>query len=363
MLQKRNFFRQTDLKWYQLKEYPVLLIPIKSFKGSYQGYLLIYLGDNPPKSLSDNDREQLLDYATTSLALWFQRKYSIIETEMRLRADFILTLAKGLVDSWGVAMEQAKLMGYDLAIPYVCIVGFPKNINDLVQQQNPAQDLNSALMQKTILSIENQINSVGEIYGKKTLFTYYQDKFIIYLEPSDMEVKKEIDSFLNLVEEKLQNILPDIDIAWGIDDEPKLKEFQKSFNNAQIALNIGLQQKDARQRFTITNVGLYKVLLSLNNNPDVENLISSTIGKLIDHDQHRNSELVKTLSFYIQNQGQISQTARDLYIHRQSLLYRIQKVESLTGLSLRHPDDFLTLNLCLKLLMMGIGDSKVNTNE
>src|SRR5690606_17413728 len=108
-------------------------------------------------------------------------------------------------------------------------------------------------------------------------------------------------------------------------------------------------------------VGLYKVLLSLIDNFDMENLISSTIGKLIDHDQNRSSDLVKTLSIYIQNQGAISQTARDLYIHRQSLLYRIQKIESLTGLSLDHPDDFLTLNLCLKFWTMGMTNNKKKT--
>jgi PucR family transcriptional regulator, purine catabolism regulatory protein len=358
MLQKQNYFTEIHPKWYRLKEYPVLLIPIQSIKSSFHGYLLMYPEDFPPQDFSNNEVEQLINYAATSLALWFQREYSIIETEMRLRGDFVLTLAKGLVDSWDMAIPQAKLMGYDLTLPYVCMVGLPKNINDLVQLQNPNQDFNSDLMHRTILSIENQINCAGEFYRRKTLFTYYQDKFIIYLEPSAEDVKKGIDSFLNLAEEKLQNLLPGIEIAWGIDDQPKLKEFQKSFNNAQIALNIGLQQKDIRQRFTFSNVGLYKVLLSLNHNPDMENLISSTIGKLIEHDQHRSSDLVKTLSIYIQNQGKISQTARDLYIHRQSLLYRIQKIESLTGLSLDHPDDFLTLNLSLKFWTMGISEKK-----
>lgn len=363
MLQKQNYFTKIHPKWYRLKESQVLLIPIQSFKSSFQGYLLMYPGNIPPELFSNNGVEQLLDYAATSLALWFQQEYSIIETEMRLRGDFVLTLAKGLVDSWDMAIPQARSMGYDLTIPYVCVVGLPKYINELVQQQNPAQDINSDIMHRTILSVENQINFAGEIYSKKTLFTYYQDKFIIYLEPSVEDVKKGIDSFLNLAEEKLRNHLPGIEIAWGIDDQPKLKEFQKSFNNAQIALNIGLQQKDERQRFTFSNVGLYKVLLSLNHNPDMENLITSTIGKLIEHDQHRSSDLVKTLSSYIQNLGNISQTARDLYIHRQSLLYRKQKIESLTGLSLDHPDDFLTLNLCLKYRTMGINDSKINTHE
>lgn len=357
-LQQQNYFTKIHPKWYQLKEYPVLLIPIQSIKSLSQGYLLINPEDISPESFLNNEVDLLLDYATTSLALWFQQEYSIIETEMRLRGDFVLTLVKGLEDSWEKAIPQAASMGYDLTIPYVCMVGLPKNINELVQQQNPDQDLNSDLIDRTILSVEKQINYAGEFYRKKILFTYHQDKFIIFLEPLVEDVKKGINSFLNLAEEKLQHLLPGIEIAWGVDDQPKLKEFQKSFNNAQIALNIGLQQKDVRQRFTFSNVGLYKVLLSLHNNPDMENLISSTIGKLIEHDQHRSSDLVKTLSIYIQNQGKISQTARDLYIHRQSLLYRIQKIESLTGLSLDHPDDLLTLNLSSKFWAMGISNNK-----
>jgi PucR family transcriptional regulator, purine catabolism regulatory protein len=363
MLQLQKYFTKVHPKWYRLTAHPVLLIPIQSIKNTFQGYLLMYPQDILPESVQDHEVEQLLDYASTSLALWFQREYSIIETEMRLRGDFILTLAKGLIDSWDMAVQQAKSMGYHLTIPYVCMIGLPKNMNELIGQQNPDQDLNDDVIQRTILSIENQIYSTGDTYRKKTLFTYYQDKFIIYLEPSDVDIKKGIDSFLDLAEEKLQNLLPGIEIAWGIDDQPKLQEFHKSFNNAQIALNIGLQQKDVRQRYTFSNVGLYKVLLSLNHNPDMKNLISSTIGKLIEHDQHRSSDLIKTLSIYIQNLGNTSQTARDLYIHRQSLLYRIQKIESLTGLSLDHPDDFLTLNLSLKFWTMGMSDSKTTKRE
>ncbi|MDQ7860980.1 helix-turn-helix domain-containing protein [Peribacillus frigoritolerans] len=42
-------------------------------------------------------------------------------------------------------------------------------------------------------------------------------------------------------------------------------------------------------------------------------------------------DLIHTLTFYIRNQGNVSQTARTLHIHRHTLLYRLKKIETLTG--------------------------------
>lgn len=361
-LNRRNIAEEVHPALYHLKGSSLYLMPIQSFRGSYQGYLLLDSGDEPLASFMSRKTELLLDYAATSLALWFQRTNTIIKAETAFRADFVLELATKQPDSWDVAARQAESMGYDVEKPYVCMVGLLKNVNDLVKKQGANHDAANDLRHRTLLSLENQINNTATIYRKKAMYTYYQDKFIIYLEPQEKsgDIDKGIHAFLDLAEEKLQHILPGVDIVWGIDDEPKVKNFQKSFHNAQAALNIGLQQKDERKRFTITNVSLYKVLLTLQDSPDVEKLIAATIGKLVKHDKEKNAELVKTLSSYIENLGNISQTARELYIHRQSLLYRITQIEKITGLSLRHSDDFLTLSLSLKFWTMGTKNEAVH---
>jgi len=56
-----------------------------------------------------------------------------------------------------------------------------------------------------------------------------------------------------------------------------------------------------------------------------------SIGKLFEQDEDRGAELFHTLTIYIRNHGNVSQAARALNLHRQSLLYRLKKIEMLTG--------------------------------
>ena len=60
-------------------------------------------------------------------------------------------------------------------------------------------------------------------------------------------------------------------------------------------------------------------------------------------------DLVGTLIEFIRNNGNTSLTARNLHLNRQSLLYRLKKIESLTGMSLSERKDLLLLELFTRI--------------
>ena len=59
--------------------------------------------------------------------------------------------------------------------------------------------------------------------------------------------------------------------------------------------------------------------------------------------------LLKTLTEFIRTNYNTSQTARNLHIHRQSLLYRLEKIETLTNLSLDRHDDLFILEVFTRI--------------
>lgn len=68
---------------------------------------------------------------------------------------------------------------------------------------------------------------------------------------------------------------------------------------------------------------------------------------LVDYDRERGSDLVKTLSVYFDAGANASETADRLFLHRNSLLYRLERIGELTGLDLKDPDARLALQLGL----------------
>lgn len=78
-------------------------------------------------------------------------------------------------------------------------------------------------------------------------------------------------------------------------------------------------------------------------------LESESIRILRQYDTQRGTEYLKTLEAYLRNEMSISRTSEALYIHRSSLLKRLDKILRLTGLDLENPDTRLYLRLFFRL--------------
>jgi len=76
------------------------------------------------------------------------------------------------------------------------------------------------------------------------------------------------------------------------------------------------------------------------------------VEPLVEHDLKRRSDLVKTLKVYLDAGANASEAADRLFLHRNSMLYRLSRVEKLTGLNLKNPRARLALQL--GLLKVGV---------
>src|SRR5699024_1215335 len=86
-----------------------------------QGYFIVYLRH---AKLLTSIAYQIMESLTAATALWISREDAIVQTELRLRNEFIWGLAKTpQVTSDENLLSRAKLFGYQLSVPYLCIVG------------------------------------------------------------------------------------------------------------------------------------------------------------------------------------------------------------------------------------------------
>ena len=102
-------------------------------------------------------------------------------------------------------------------------------------------------------------------------------------------------------------------------------------------------------------MGVYQLLTELEDLPNVQRYCSQIIGPLVEYDESHNSNLVHTIDAYYGHHGNISQTAETLFIHRNTLLYRLDRIQALTGQKLDDPDERLALQLALKLWQISPG--------
>lgn len=352
-----------DESWITDLDDSIMKFTIQASNKIYGFFILSMPQTMSQESFYTIGEEYLLEHAVTAAALWFQRENAIQETELRIKDDFVWSLAKGEINSWDTVLSRAKYLNYNVSRPYVCILGIPENLEIVYKKTKNAQISYDQWMHNMVRSMEEQLIHAGEAVCRQTMTTYHRDRFIIFLEVPLGQVNDTVKDYLDHVERKIQDLLPDIILSWGIgENHAGVRTFQESYNDARIALEIGTRQKGPGHRSTYANTGIYRALLSLANSPEMQELTLSSIGALIDYDQQRGLDLVNTLITYIRTQGNVSHTSRILSLHRQSLLYRLRKIESLTGRSLEDPDDLFLLDLSVKLWMTGMMNNN-HTNE
>lgn len=81
-----------------------------------------------------------------------------------------------------------------------------------------------------------------------------------------------------------------------------------------------------------------------------ETLFSQGLRAMLEHDRRKSGEYIKTLDTYLQNEMSVTKTAKALYIHRSSLLKRLDSIQRLLGDDLSNPEHRLYYRLCLSLL-------------
>ncbi|WP_404332783.1 PucR family transcriptional regulator [Mesobacillus maritimus] len=333
----------------------VLQLPIIQVSGDVQGYLFLITTQHISKdSFLTNYVVAVLEHATTTISLWYSRKNAIEETKMRLRSDFVLELAEGNILSWDQANSRARLLGYNLRLPYFCIVGYPENLRKVFEKRKKQTGSFEDWLESMIRYIEEEILYAAQSLKREIMMTYHEGHLILFIENAPGQKNENPTAFLDLIERRLRNLLPDVVLSWGIGNyHENLGGFKQSYYNANLALKLGRQKNGPGNRTFHEHTRIDRILLSIANNPEMKEIIFATIDPLIQYDKQRSMDLIGTLNMYNRCHGNVSQTARFLNLHRQSLLYRLRKIESLTGLSIVDPDDLFLLDLCIKIWKLG----------
>lgn len=100
------------------------------------------------------------------------------------------------------------------------------------------------------------------------------------------------------------------------------------------------------------DLGIYRLLYPLWQSDELASFAGEVLGGLIAYDEKRGGGLVQTLEAYLDLGGGMQEIADRLYIHRNSLIYRLRRIEELTGRTLADPHDRLLLHLALKVRQM-----------
>lgn len=129
--------------------------------------------------------------------------------------------------------------------------------------------------------------------------------------------------------------------------------FNKGFRHVHVSYEeatkaLLLKELMASSLVFYEELGVYQILLSLREEGMLKSYVYRHLGPLIEEDQMKKSDLLTTLSVFLEQNGSKKLAADKLHIVRQSLYYRLEKIEELLGKDFMTPDKRLALQLAIK---------------
>lgn len=196
----------------------------------------------------------------------------------------------------------------------------------------------------------NALDNVRNLLGNraKDFVTAVDEKNIIVvkeLEPSDGHVELEKTAqnlYTLLLEDGEEGVL----IAYGtiVND---IKEVSKSYKEAKLALDVGKIFFGDRSVIAYSTLGIGRLIYQLPI-PLCKMFIREIFeGKSPDD---FDEETLTTINKFFENNLNVSETSRQLYIHRNTLVYRLDKLQKSTGLDLRVFEDAITFKIALMVV-------------
>ena len=121
-----------------------------------------------------------------------------------------------------------------------------------------------------------------------------------------------------------------------------------------MALEIGHRIHGPSAVSTFEGTGTYKLLFRvLQKNPEeLEAFYAETLQPIVAYDSRYGTELVQTLITYLGNDASTARTAGDLFAHRHTIRYRLDRVGELTGLEVDKSEDCERLTLGIKAMQL-----------
>ena len=127
-----------------------------------------------------------------------------------------------------------------------------------------------------------------------------------------------------------------------------IKSLKTSYKQAYNLINTYEYDKEKNIYF-YDDMGVYKVLYEIRNNQVIKDYITDTIQNVYDYDQLNGTDYINTLRLYLKYNGAVNELSEKLFVHRNTINYRIKKIEKITNNNLSDFNTRLEFAIAIKL--------------
>lgn len=296
------------------------------------------------RPLEDVDAS-IIGASTSAISIEVLKKLSVREVESRYKQEFLDDLLSRSKERKAKAIERAVVFNLPENLRYTVMVIKIKGLSSGIKK-NEDQQVKEILI-RIVNLIEKQI---GE-YEFKGIVAGSVDSIKILLSSKDN--KKFFNNLNDLCNSIDKNIFSkfesSVDFRMGIGRSyDELRLAYRSYIDAVDAINTGEILNESRNTY-FENLGIYKIFCQEHLAEELERFYCYTIESIVEYDKRKSTELIKTLEAYFSCNGNLKKMSKMLFTHYNTISYRINRIEEITGISLENANERLSLEIALKI--------------
>ncbi|ATW24860.1 PucR family transcriptional regulator [Candidatus Formimonas warabiya] len=305
-------------------------------KGKSQGNILLLKND---RDFDKNDFN-ILDYAASACAVEVQRIKSIIDINRKYRTSFLESFLHGKY-SWEEAKFQAGQLDFEIPNDGMVVIISFDNMSNELHEINFINDIDYL---------------ITKIFGRQTVFGLVENKHFVLFIPNDLD---KYSSLLNKIYHEVINVLKVTNIIIGLGRPATFQDVAKSYEEAKIAIQIGSCLDLNPRIYYFHELGFFRILKV---SQEVNQYYEDYLKPLTKQSGESDVDLLETLECFFESGCNYRETAKKMFMHPNTVRYRISVIEKLCRVNLKLASDRLNMEIALKLLPLISAKNKGKLN-
>lgn len=296
-------------------------------KNLARGYLSV-VGASADIDTLDN---LVLEQGATTYAMAMSRAKAVSETTKRLRGDFIDAVLGGAIMP-AELKRQANRLGHNIQAPHSALVFAWADGPDRPSQRR----------------LETMISGEIGLGRYSALVRLDENEIVAFIRLDSPDSPQEARDLAEGVFEQATSENYADHLLCGIGRPAiSVKDWSTSYKEGIQALG-AVRRIDERHPLYFGDMSVYRLLFQISETPELSRFSEEMLGSLIEYDSKHSGALIETLNAYFANLGNLTRTAHALFVHRNTLQHRLERIAQISGLHLNDAEERLAIQLALK---------------
>lgn len=293
-----------------------------------------------------------IEHAVTVTALQMVKEEAVAEAERGLRRDLLEDLLTGVFRHRELVLSRAGFVGISFDAPQVVIKADLDDFADFILNRSGLDEEGAGEVKRGLYRIVNSrllaANPGAVAIDRSDSVVALYPVARMAKDPGTWSaIRQELLRTTEAIQKTVAADLRGVSVSIGISSPARdPMDLARKYEEAREALRLG---RKVRGRGAVTfweELEVYQLLDRLGQ--DLDQFYRSVIGRLDLPEVKNRDELLRTLHVYLESQGNAVAAAERLHIHRNTLRYRLKRIQELIGRDLEDPHERFSIWLALK---------------